>query len=649
MVAGFFCQVFLIFMLHVLHVCDIMSSEVMKLKLWYDKRLKDPTYYGQQGIRNGKKVTSKNIKNFGKHSELLRITDDPEAYVREEIRKWNEEYRVGKVSYEITADFNEKVPRSDDEASSPTWVNFGYFVLQHMMSRLELKEFFSQATAQRKITFDCYTIARFLIYARILDPKSKYATWDRLGTYFEKPDFDYHHILRFMDVLEDNHDAYLRWLYDRSSTIVPRENAVMYYDCTNFYFECEKEDEQVVDEVTGEIIDGLRKYGVSKEHRPNPIVEMGLFLDGRGIPVSMCIHPGNTSEQVTAIPLEKEILKMTEGKKFIYCADAGLGSYNIRKFNSMGGRAFIVTQSVKKLSQVLQQAVFNDYEYKLLSDDTPISIKDMKTFDKQDQKNLGLYNDFAYKIIIADKAVDLGLYEEKVLKNGKIQKVKAKGLIKQRVIITFSRKMMEYQRTVRNRQIERAKTMLERNDPEEIKRGPNDVRRFMKRIAKTKNGEKADVTYALDEDKIAEEEKYDGFYAVATNLDDPVKDILAISHKRYQIEDCFRVMKTNFIGRPVNHRNPFRIKAHFLICYTALLVDRLLECKLDDQGTHVTTENLITTLKNMNVTNVHDVEYSALYNGSKTLDALVKLTEMDLDRAHYRPKELNKKIKKYLR
>lgn len=189
-------------------------------------------------------------------------------------------------------------------------------------------------------------------------------------------------------------------------------------------------------------------------------------------------------------------------------------------------------------------------------------------------------------------------------------------MLKQRIIVTFSRKMMEYQRAVRNRQIERAKNLFSRKDPEEIKKGPNDVKRFMKRIAKTGSGEEAVVEYILDKNKIAEEEKYDGYYAVATNLADPAKDILAVSQKRYQIEDCFRIMKTNFDGRPVNHRLPKRIRAHFMLCYTALLVYRLLEVKLDNQKTHVTPNNLVTTLKNMNVTNVHDVDYMALYKGS---------------------------------
>ena len=619
------------------------------MKLFYNKNSKDPIYYAQQGIRNGEKTTTRNVKKFGKHSELLKITDDPLTYVKEEIQKMNEEYRSGKVNFTLSADFNERVPHTQDTASSSTWLNIGYFFLQDILKDLKLKDFFREKTLGRKTTFDCYTIHRFLTYARILDPLSKFATWHRLDTYYEKPDFDYQHILRFMDLLEENYDDYLAWLYRQSNSIVKRDTSVLYYDCSNFYFECEQADEEIVDEVTGEVVRGMRQYGLSKEHRPNPIVEMGLFMDSRGIPITMCLHPGNTSEQLTAIPLEQEVLKMLPGAKFIYCADAGLGSYNIRKFNSMGGRAFIVTQSVKKLSDTLKKAVFNDYDYRLLSNDKPVSIEYMKTFDRRDEENLKLYNDSAYKVVEADKAVDLGLYEEKTLKNGRTVQVKAKGLLKQRIIITFSRKMMEYQRAVRGRQVERAKKLLALNDPEEIKKGPNDVKRFMKRTAKTKSGEKVEVTYILDKEKIAEEEKYDGYYAVATNLADPAKDILAVSGKRYQIEDCFRVMKTNFNGRPVNHRLRERIRAHFLICYTALLVYRLMEARLDDQGTHVTVEALITTLKNMNVANIHDIEYMALYNGSKALDALTQLTMLPLDRLHYRPKELNSMIKKFLK
>ena len=325
------------------------------MKLFYNKNSKDPIYYAQQGIRNGTKTTTRNVRKFGKHSELLKITDDPLAYVKEELRKMNEEYRVGKVDFAISADFNERVKHSSDTASSSNWLNIGYFFLQAFLGKLRLQDFFREKTDGRRITFDCYTIHRFLTYARILDPLSKYAIWHKLDSYYEKPGFDYQHILRFMDLLEENYDDYLAWLYRQSNTIAKRDTSVLYYDCTNFYFECEQEDEDIVDEVTGEVMKGLRQYGRCKEHRPNPIVEMGLFMDSQGIPITMCLHPGSTSEQLTAVPLEKEVLNMLPDTKFICCADAGLGSYNIRKFNSMGGRAFIVTQSVKKTQRYAEE------------------------------------------------------------------------------------------------------------------------------------------------------------------------------------------------------------------------------------------------------------------------------------------------------
>lgn len=634
-------------MLYVLYLCAIIiPKKVFSMKLYYDKRLSDPTYYAQQGFRNGNKTTTRNVKKFGKHSQLLLITDDPLAYVKEEIRKMNEEARVGKVDMNVTLNFNEKLPFNGEDISKSSLLNIGYFYLQSFYQKLHLSQFFQSIVSDTKISFDCDQINRFLTYARILDPDSKYGTYDKLDTYYEKPDISYHQIMRFMDVLNAHSKEYLEHLFQFSDTIVKRDTSVMYYDCTNYYFESETYDNDIIDDVTGECIKGIRQFGFSKEHRPNPIVEMGLIMDSRGIPVTMCIHPGNTSEQETAIPLEKEVIKMLDGKKFIYCADGGLGSYNIRKFNSMGGRAFIVTQSIKKLSDILKEAVFNDCDYRLLSDDTPITIETMKTFDRHNRNNLELYNDKAYKIIEADKLVDLGLCEEKVCKNGKVKKVKSKATLKQYLIITFSRKMMEYQRTIRNRQIERAQKLLKLKDPEEIKKGPNDVRRFLKRTAKSKNGEEAEVKYSLDLDKIAEEERYDGYYAVATNLNDPAKDILNIAHKRYKIEDCFRVMKTNFDARPVYHRKPERIRAHFMICYTALLICRLIECRLDDQNTHVTMNQLIETLKNMNVVNIHDLYYMAVYQGSKTLNALEKEIQLLLDRKYYQPKELTRIIKK---
>lgn len=611
------------------------------MKLYYDKRLKDPTYYIQQGFRNGKKTTTKNIKRLGKHSELLLITDNPLEYAKNEVKKMNEEYRSGRSEFIVTMDFNERIPSTDSPCSNSTSLNIGYLYLKNIYAKLNLSDFFKSVSSDRKITYDCNKICQFLTYARTLDPASKYGTYDKLDTYYEKPQVEYQHMIRFLDILDRNSDQYLKHLFDNSENIVKRDTSVMYYDCTNYFFETEKPDEEIVDEVTGEIILGLRQFGISKEHKTSPIVEMGLIMDSRGIPISMCIHPGNTNEQLTAVPLEKEVIKMTGNKKFIYCADAGLGSYNIRKFNDMGGRAYIVTQSVKKLGQEIKDIVFNDSNYRLLSNDDAITLKEMRTFNKKGANNLSLYNDFVYKVIPANTAMDTGLYEEKVYKNGRTKKVKAKGTLHQYIIVTFSRKMMEYQRTIRERQLERAKKLLRLKDPEKIKKGLNDIRRFLK------NTSSDTANYVLDMDKIHEEEKYDGFYAVATNLDDSAKDILAVAQNRYKIEDCFRIMKTNFDARPVFLRKPERIRAHFLICYTALLIYRLMECKLDDNLTHVTTSNLIKTLRNMNVVNMDDMYYKSIYSGSQTLDALERCFELQLNRKYYKPSDLNKIVKKF--
>ena len=618
------------------------------MKLFYDKNSKDPTYFIQQGIRNGKKTTTKNIKRIGRDSELLAISPDPLAYAYQQVEEFNKEYKEGKIDLNIKFDFEEKLTATGDIASKSVILNIGYFILQHIYHDLKLKDFFSEAHGKIKAAFDCNTINRFLTFARVLDPASKLDTFEKLDNYYEQPSFDYQHILRFMDVLEKNYDGYLVHLFQNSGNILKRNTSVCYFDCTNYYFEIEHEDEDYVDEVTGEFLKGLRKYGPSKDHKPNPLVQMGLFMDGNGIPISMCIDSGSDNEQLCAVPLEKKITSMFGGRRFIYCADAGLGSLNIRKYNSMGGRAFIVTQSIKKLSAQLQEAVFNDYGYRRLSNNTPVTIEDMKKFDRFDKENRALYDDKVYKVIDAGKAVDLGLYEEKVCQNGKVQKIKSKALLPQRIIVTFSRKAMEYQRYVRNAQIERAKKILATRNVDDVKKGPNDVTRFITRTSVGKNGEKASDHYAINQSVIDKEEKFDGYYAVATNLNDDVRAILNISDNRYKIEDCFRILKTNFETRPVFHRNRKRIIAHFMICYTALLIYRLLENKLDQYGTHFTTDNILDTLRNMNVHNIKDSLYAATYKASRVCTSLNGVFDLGLDKKYYQPKELNKKLKKIL-
>ena len=632
----------------------ILSRRMLSMKLNYDKKSKDPTYFIQQGIRNGTKVTTKNVKRIGKHSELLAITDDPLAYAKEQVRLFNQEYKEGRAEIQFKIDFNEKLIASGDIVSRSQMKNIGYFVLQKIYQDLHVKEFFDSILAKKKITFPCNDINRFLTYGRVLDPRSKWGTYDRIDTYYGmENNFSYHHILRHLDVLTENFDAYMEHLFVNSSNVVKRNTSVCYFDCTNYFFECEHEDDLYVDPVTGEVMPGLRKYGPGKEHRPTPIVQMGLFMDGNGIPISMCINPGSQNEQLCAVPLERKIIEMFGTDKLIYCADGGLGSYPIRQYNSMGEKAYIVTQSIKKLSNAMKEAVFSDCDFRRKSNNDPFTVKTMKEFDRMDSQNKELYNDTIYKVIIADRAVDTGLTEIVELKSGKKKERKVTGLLKQYIIVTFSRKMMEYQRYIRNGQIARAKELVKMKNPDMIKKGPNDVTRFIKRKSTGKDGEDATDTYYVDPTIIEEEEKYDGYYAVATNLscedhEDVVK-ILNISAGRNKIEDCFRVLKTNFSARPVYVSERSHIIGHFITCYTALLIYRLLETKLDQNGTHFTTEQILNTLKVMNVMNFQDTFYASAYTESELGIALNAAFGLELNKKYYKPKELNKKLKNILK
>lgn len=616
--------------------CNKLVQGASLMKLNYDRKSRDPTYFIQVGIRNGKKVTTKNVERIGKHSELLKITDDPLEYARQKVKEYNDNLKNSRVEYNITIHFDDKVINRGNIVSRSTCRNIGYLYLKEIYSSLKLSGFFEKVCSDRRIAFHPDMINMVLAFSRILDPGSKLHTLKNLSLFYGDFDFSHQDILRFMDILEENYDEYLSHLFESSNKVIKRNTSVCYFDCTNFYFEKETEDEDVYDEITGELIKGLLKYGVSKEHRPNPIVQMGLFMDADGIPLSMCINPGSDNESLCAVPAEKKMLKMFENKDIIYCADAGLGYNDARVFNDFGGRKFVVTQSVKKLSDVLKQAVFNDFDYCFSQDGKPMSLEAMKSFDRTLTENRKYYDGYIYKSITVDKPVDLGLFEIRQSKNGKTRKVKSKGTLKQRIIVTYSRKMAEYQKTVRNRQIERAKKILAAMDPENFKKGPHDVTRFIKSDKEKKN-------YSLDEARIEAEAQYDGFYAVSTNIFDMKEtEVLDIQLRRYQIEDCFRILKTNFSSRPVYHHKENRIKAHFLICYTALLIYRLLEVKLDRNKTHFTTGQIIETLQNMNVVNCSDMYYQSCYTGSDVLDSLEQLFDLKLNRKYYLPKTLNK-------
>ena len=534
------------------------------------------SFYISKGYVNDKGVsTSVIVRKLGTLKELLPehgpTRDDVMAWAREQARIETLKYKQEKEEKQIKLTFH--ADRLLDYHKQ-TFFRGGYLFLQSIYYQMQMNKNCRKLKQRYKFKYDINAILSDLIYARILDPCSKRSSYKAASEFLEKPSYELHDVYRALDVLGAECDLIQAEVYKNSHFMGKRNDKILYYDCSNYYFEIEQED-------------GSKKYGKSKEHRPNPIIQMGLFMDGDGIPLAFSLFPGNANEQTSLKPLEKKVLGDFGCQKFIYCSDAGLGSESIREYNHMGERAYIVTQSIKKLKKEEKEWALDPQGFKRVSDDKPVDITKLPEDDK------GLY------------------YKDEPYTTKKLH---------QRLIITYSPKYALYQKSIRDKQVERAQKMLDSGDSKKNRKNPNDPARFIGKMAVTKDGEAADIKQYLDEDKIAEEAQYDGLYAVCTDLlDDGIGDILKVSEGRWQIEECFRILKTDFSARPVYLRDENRIKAHFLICFLALTIYRYLEKKLDSK---YTCEELLDTLKAMNFAGVQEQGFIPLYKREKITDDL---------------------------
>ena len=520
-------------------------------------------------------TTSAIVRKLGTLEQLLPehgpTRDDVLAWAKNEVKIETEKYKKEKEAQTVLIPFH-----ADRQLDYNKQVFFrgGYLFLQSFYYQLQMNKICRKLKQKYKFKYDINAILSDLIYARILEPCSKRSSYKVASEFLEKPSYELHDVYRALDVLGTECDLIQAEVYKNSHFLGERNDKILYYDCSNYYFEIEQED-------------GNKKYGKSKEHRPNPIIQMGLFMDGDGIPLAFSLFPRNANEQISLKPLEKKVLEDFGCQKFIYCSDAGLGSESIRKYNHMGERAYIVTQSIKKLKKDEKEWALNPQGFKRVSDDAPVDITKLSEDDK------GLY------------------YKDEPYTTKKLH---------QRLIITYSPKYALYQKSIRDKQIERAQKMLDSGNTKKNRKNPNDPARFIGTLAVTKEGEAADVKHYLDENKISEEGQYDGFYAVCTDLlDDEVDDILKVSEGRWQIEECFRIMKTDFSARPIYLQDENRIKAHFLICFLALTIYRFLEKKL---GSKYTCEKLLDTLKGMNFAEIQEQGFTPLYKREAITDDL---------------------------
>jgi transposase len=534
------------------------------------------SFYISKGYVNDKGVsTSVIIRKLGTLKDLLPehgpTRDDVMVWAKEQARIETLKYKREKEEKQIKLTFHADRPLDYDKQ---VFYRGGYLFLQSIYYQLQINKICRKLKQKHKFKYDINAILSDMIYARILEPSSKRSSYKAASEFLEKPSYKLHDVYRALDVLGAECDLIQAELYKNSHFLGARNDKVLYYDCSNYYFEIEQED-------------GNKKYGKSKEHRPNPIIQMGLFMDGDGIPLAFSTFAGNANEQTSLKPLEKKILGEFGCQKFIYCSDAGLGSESIREYNHMGERAYIVTQSIKKLKKEEKEWALDPQGFKKVSDDTPVDITKLNSNDK------GLY------------------YKDEPYTTKKLH---------QRLIITYSPKYAAYQRTIRDKQVERAQKMLDSGNTKKNRKNPNDPARFIEKTAVTPEGEAADIKYSLDENKITEETLYDGLYAVCTDLlDDNVADILKVSEGRWQIEECFRIMKTDFSARPVYLQDENRIQAHFLICFLALTIYRFLEKKMDLK---YTCEELLETLKAINFAEIQEQGYIPLYKREAITDDL---------------------------
>ncbi len=564
-----------------------MGMEVIfSMRVTTSKSANAESFYITKSFINSKGVsTSRIIKKLGTLDELsVKLNTDRTgvlAWAKEQAKIETENYKKEQQEKTVLIPFH--ADRQLDYHQKKFFAG-GYLFLQKIYYELKLDQTCRKIRKNYQFKYDLNAILSDLIYTRILSPLSKASSFTAAQKYLEAPSYELHDIYRALSVLASENDFIQAEVYKNSHAVTSRSKHILYYDCTNYYFEIEQED-------------GFKKYGKSKEHRPNPIVQMGLFIDGGGLPLAFSLFPGNSNEQTSVKPLEKTILQDFGCSKFIYCSDAGLGSENIREFNHMSQRSFIVTQSIKKLPAEDREWALKRSGFKRVSDDTEVDISSIKEGD------INLY------------------YKDAPYTPKKIH---------QRLIITYSPKYAAYQKLIREKQIERASSMVESGKLKKQRRNPNDPARFVGKTAVTEEGEAAKIHYYLDENKISEEEKYDGFYAVCTDLlDDDVADILKVSEGRWRIESCFRTVKTEFSARPVYVRREDRIKAHFLICFLSLLILRILEKRLEK--TSFTEEQIINTLKEINFADIESQGYMPLYSRDKITDALHEISGFRTD------------------
>jgi len=572
-------------------------------------------YYIAKSYRDENGVsTKKNVRRLGTLAEIREKYHVADAWswarTQLDIENSNDALNKRAVSVRYHAD------RIIDKDTNRTF-NIGYLILNKIYYDLGIDRICSGMERNSKFTFNLNEIMRQLVISRILWPASKLETWKLSSNLALVKPVSLHQIYRALVVIEKNINYLQDRLFHYSKDLLGRNTSVIYYDCTNFFFESERQTE-------------LKCPGASKENRRTPIVQMGIFMDADGLPLAFNINPGNTNEQATLRPTEQMITERMEIEEFIMCTDAGLSSTSNKLYNDIGRRKFITVQSVKTLPNTEGQKK------------SPGRIKDWAMSGTGWRLSGAINREYTMEEILnpgnRDKYYGLTFYKERWFKiHGEDPLTNSKTELEQRCIVTFSLKYMEYQRQRRSQNIEKAERAISHGNAADP---PKNFRSYIVTDKCTQDGELAPINagFHIDQDKIAYEEQYDGFYAICTNLSEytdkngkthhSVADLLKINRARWEIEESFRIMKTQMKARPVYHRTDKAIKAHFSTCFVALFIYRVLEHRLSSE---YTTDQILDTLKDMNALHTPSEGFIPTFKRTELTDKLFEISGFRLD------------------
>lgn len=583
--------------------------------------------YIQKSVRVDGRSKTITVKCLGLLSDIKKKHGcaDPKKWVEDLAAKMTLEEKESrrKISVELSPS------KVIDEGKHPLR-HGGDLMLLGMYDRLGLPKICDAIVKGSRVKYDLNEILRTLVISRVLFPCSKTRTMELAKSYVKPPKFKESDMFRSLSLLSEHIDMIQAEVYLNSLNILPRRDKVVFYDCTNYYFEIEDNDPDIIDRETGEVIAGLRKSGKSKEHRPNPIVQMGMFMDYDGIPLAFKIFPGNESEQKSLQPLEEVLNHRFGMTDYVVSTDAGLASEDNRRYNMAEGREYICVQSIPSLPKDDQEMCIRPEGWRIafrknaghrlpLDPNNPArEIFSLDELLEAERKQPGMLKDTTlYREVIVMKGVDGAKRSE-------------------RVIVTYDHDFALYLKHKRAESLKRAKKIVD-SKRTKSRQSQQDPRHYVTTTHKTSKGERAvKIEMAINTDVVAQEEALDGFYAYGTSLDDEAVDVLRIRSFHHEIEHIFRTTKTFLDARPVYLSRQDRIKSHFLICFLAMVMLKMLQrqiteaCPKQYKDEPLSIDRLINTLRDMRFAHIEGAGYLPMFSRNDLTDQLEKLCSISV-------------------